>query len=902
MSEIINLKRRNFLKGSAAAAAGVAVASTSSYALSAYEEAESAKEKKEKDIKNAKFIPSVCGMCVNMCSVVARNVDGKVVKIDPNPLNPKNRDFMCARGNAGIAAAYDPDRIKTPLIRVGKRGEGKFRKATWKEAYEYIREKMVKILDEEKDNRSTFIFGAGASTANFGEPIFSNFMNGVGGFFIDHFSTCFAPSFLANKLIFKSWGWADFQRSKYVLSFGGNRTGGIVTPDTLDMFRRTHKRGMKLVYVDPRFSNTAAHADEYIPIKAGTDGAMILAMIHETINKGYHKTPYKAEYLAKNVDEKDLAELEEYFTNGEGSRYTPEWAEKITEVPADTIRRITKEFSDAAEKYKGAANCYRSRKSTWYYQDFDYRRAQAIFNALHGTINRPGGVLLGRGFKIEKYEYEDFPIYDNAKTRLDVAYAQAKGDEYPLINPTKGSWQILRDAILEINTKWKNGEKLPDWAYPIRAGFFYKQNPLQSVPGFDITVKALNTMDLIVVIDIIPNDTAFYADVILPDTSYLEWTSPIKSFANLPEPVIVQRNKAMEPLYESKNIRDNMRDLSKAVEKDLADIAFKYYGDLQDALEEAGKTLPADFKISKYFKSDDDWSIDEEKLKADIKDEELAKIIIEMAGEDNMDINSYRISVAFEKTIEEFNEEVMSELYGKEAAEIIKEYGVWWPGIEDAIKDGVIDEHLKAFRKDLNNKHEWVYELYKKYNKLPKNADGSPYYIVPKKGKWIKIALRNLEGKKFKNPITGKTETLGKFPAWREELSYNNKKGEFRVIMGRHAYFTQSAQPNNYLLLDLMNYNYIWINDEDAKELGVKFKDEVELKNRNGVTVRGKVYPTKKIKRDTIFIATGFGSQSSMLTLGYHNGISQAKIQENCIDPIIGTASMNETFVTIRKV
>ena len=902
MSEIINLKRRNFLKGSAAAAAGVAVASTSAYALSAYEEAESAKAKKEQDIKNANFVPSVCGMCVNMCSVVARNVDGKVVKIDPNPLNPKNRDFMCARGNAGIAAAYDPDRIKTPLIRVGKRGEGKFRKATWEEAYEFIRQKMVKILDEEKDNRSTFIFGAGASTGNFGEPIFSNFMNGVGGFFIDHFSTCFAPSFLANKLIFKSWGWADFQRSKYVLSFGGNRTGGIVTPDTLDMFRRTHKRGMKLVYVDPRFSNTAAHADEYIPIKAGTDGAMILAMIHETINKGYHKTPYKAEYLAKNVSEKDLAELEEYFTTGEGSRYTPEWAEKITEVPADTIRRITKEFSDAAEKYKGAANCYRSRKSTWYYQDFDYRRAQAIFNALHGTINRPGGVLLGRGLKIEKYEYEDFPIFDNAKTRLDVAYAQAKGDEYPLINPTKGSWQILRDAILEINTKWKNGEKLPDWAYPIRGGFFYKQNPLQSVPGFDLTAKAFDTMDLIVVIDIIANDTAFYADVILPDTSYLEWTSPIKSFGNLPEPVIVQRNKAMEPLYESKNIRDNMRDLSKAVEKDLANIAFKYYGDLQDALEEAGKTLPADFNISKYFKSDDDWSIDEEKLKADIKDEELAKIIIEMAGEDNMDINSYRISVAFEKTIEEFNEEVMTELHGKEAAEIIKEYGVWWPGIEDAIKDGVIDEHLKAFKKDLSDKHEWIYELYKKYNKLPKNADGSPYYIVPKKGKWIKLALRNLEGKKFKNPITGKVEKLGKFPAWREELTYQNQKGEFRVIMGRHAYFTQSAQPNNYLLLDLMNYNYIWINDEDAKELGVKFKDEVELKNREGVTVRGKVYPTKKIKRDTIFIATGFGSQSSMLTLGYHNGISQAKIQENCIDPIIGTASMNETFVTIRKV
>ena len=84
------------------------------------------------------------------------------------------------------------------------------------------------------------------------------------------------------------------------------------------------------------------------------------------------------------------------------NKYTPEWAEKITEIPADTIRRLTKEFSDAAEKYKGAANCYRSRKSTWYYQDFEFRRAQAIFNALHGCVNRPGGVLLNRGLKAEK--------------------------------------------------------------------------------------------------------------------------------------------------------------------------------------------------------------------------------------------------------------------------------------------------------------------------------------------------------------------------------------------------------------------------------------------------------------------------------------------------------------------
>ena len=99
-----------------------------------------------------------------------------------------------------------------------------------------------------------------------------------------------------------------------------------------------------------------------------------------------------------------------------------------------------------------------------------------------------------------------------------------------------------------------------------------------------------------------------------------------------------------------------------------------------------------------------------------------------------------------------------------------------------------------------------------------------------------------------------------------------------------------------------MNYNYIWINEELAKKLGLKFKDEVELTNREGKKVRGKVYPTKRIRKDTIFIATGLGSQSKLFTLGYDNGVSQAQISEDHVDPIIGAASMNETFVTIRKV
>jgi thiosulfate reductase/polysulfide reductase chain A len=890
MAEIVDLKRRSFLKTSAAVAGGAALLSTNAFGLSAYEDAEELKAEKEREIKNAKYTPTFCGMCVNMCGFIARNVDGKIKKLDPNPLFTKSRSFACARGNAGIAAAYDPDRAKVgqPLIRVGKRGEGKFKKVSWEEAYEFIRKKLVKILDEEKDNRSTIAFGAGAGAE---EPLFELFANAIGSSnYVDHFTTCFAPAFLANKLTYGSWGSADFEKSKYVLMLGANRAEAIVTPDTLDLFRKTHKRGAKVVYIDVRYTNTAAQADEFIPIKPGTDLALMLAMIHETINKGYHKTPYKAQYLQQYAKPEHLQELEEYFTTGEGSKYTPEWAEKITEIPADTIRRITKEFSDAAEQYQGAANCYRSRKSTWYYQDFEFRRAQAIFNVLHGCVNRPGGILLNHGLKAEKYEYDDFPIYDNAKPRIDTNTIPP--DTYPLINPQKGSWQIFRDKVLEVNTKWKKGEKLGENEYPVRGMFIYRENPIQSVPGRPLTEKMFDTMDLVVVIDILPNDTAMYADVILPDTVYLERTSPLKSFGTLREPMIGARWAAAKPLYQTKPLYYIMKELTEKIEKDLAAITFKYTWDP----EELGVPYPKGFNLVKYLK--DDFTLDTAKLKQDYP-ENVVNAILQHAGEDDLDIQTFKLSVAYEKSPEEFNREVMKKLYGERAAKILEEHGVYWPGIEKAIDAGIIDPKYKTFRKDVKNKHQLIYEIYKKYCTLPED-----YCILQKNGPFINLKLENLEGKKFKNPYTGQTEVLSGFPKWRESMFVepDTSKGERRLVIGRHGYFTQSSHPNNYLLLDLMNYNYIWINDKVAKQMGLKFKDEVELVNRQGARVRGKVYPTKRIREDTIFIATGLGSQSKYFTLGYDNGVSQAQIAENRVDPIIGAASMNETIVQIRKV
>ena len=158
----VEISRRRFLQGSVALSVlgGASIGTTNIMANDS--------TKSDSANKLLKKIPTVCEMCVNKCAAIAQVKNGVVTKLDPNPYFPKSKNMLCARGAAGIHALYDPDRLKYPLIRIGKRGDGKYKRATWDEAYEYIKEKMVKILDEEKDNRSCIGYCAGEGLAEIG--------------------------------------------------------------------------------------------------------------------------------------------------------------------------------------------------------------------------------------------------------------------------------------------------------------------------------------------------------------------------------------------------------------------------------------------------------------------------------------------------------------------------------------------------------------------------------------------------------------------------------------------------------------------------------------------------------------------------------------------------------------
>ena len=151
----VEVSRRRFLQGSVALSVVGGASATSLFA--------EAKKPAHSNIK----VATVCEMCVNKCTAWAKVENGIVKKLDPNPLFPKSKNMLCARGDAGVHALYDPDRLKYPLIRTGKKGSGEFKRATWDEAYHAILngtdlfKGMKQILDEEKDNRSTIGYCAG---------------------------------------------------------------------------------------------------------------------------------------------------------------------------------------------------------------------------------------------------------------------------------------------------------------------------------------------------------------------------------------------------------------------------------------------------------------------------------------------------------------------------------------------------------------------------------------------------------------------------------------------------------------------------------------------------------------------------------------------------------------------
>jgi len=516
------ITRRGFLKAGSAALGAL---TTSQFA---FPPAAQAARTHHLDADGDGYIPTMCEMCVWRCGVLAKVEDGKVIKLEGNPDHPHSRGKLCARGQSGLMNTYDPDRVLFPLIRAGKRGEGLFRQASWDEALDVVARNMLKI--KEKYGPEAMIF---SSTHNLSQVQFENLLNGYGSpNYGTQRSLCFNAMVTAFSLTYGvEEPSRNYQDVQYILLTGRNMMEAISTSETGEMVDAI-SRGAKLVYLDPRYTKTAAKSAEWIPIRPGTDAAFLLAMIHVIVTEQLADCEFVKRYV---VGCDDLPKAME--------NYTPTWAESITGIPAETIDRIAREYAAAGKN----ALAHPGWRTSNFINSFQTERAIATLNALSGNVLTPGGCLAAESPEASGVHLGKPP--QPAYPRVSALRLDGVPWKYPLVPLKLGVFQELRDAIL-------TGQP-----YQAHGWFISRQNPVLSLPDRQRTLQAMGKLDFIVVVDILLNDSAWFADVVLPEASYLERYDPLavvdgKIFIR--QPVIEPQGEGRSALWIYKQLGERL--------------------------------------------------------------------------------------------------------------------------------------------------------------------------------------------------------------------------------------------------------------------------------------------------------------------------------------------------------
>ncbi len=471
-----SLSRRKFLKISGAtigvAAAGAALL-------------KSTQVLGNRAAKGVQTVPTFCDICFWKCGAIAYVKDGKLWKVEGNPLDPLSNGRLCPRGTGGVGAHYDPDRLKAPLIRKKNRGEEQWVEVTWDEALSYIAEKMQKIK------------------ASYGPEAVALFSHGLGGNFFKHtmkafgtpnitapsFAQCRGPRDVGFRLTYgedvSSPERTDIKNAQCLVLIGSH-LGENMHNSQVQEFAEAVEHGSTVIVVDPRFSVAASKAKHYLPIKPGTDLALLLAWMNVIVGEGLYDKDY-VQNFGFGFDQ-FAASIQQY---------TPEWAYPETGIDPEVIRETAREMA----RYKPSTLVHPGRHVTWYGDDAQRSRAIALLNALLGSWGRKGGFYTPASMDVPAYPYPEYPKSEKGKV-------DNPDHKYPFAHET------ITTGIREATITGK--------PYPIKGWFVYATNLLHALPNESETIKAIQNLDLMVVIDVIPSEIAGWADVVLPESVYLE--------------------------------------------------------------------------------------------------------------------------------------------------------------------------------------------------------------------------------------------------------------------------------------------------------------------------------------------------------------------------------------------
>ena len=471
------------------------------------------------------YATTVCQICPAGCGLEARRIDNRVVKVEGNLRHRLNHGRVCPKAHASTQILYDPDRLQNPMQRVGERGSGQWEEITWEQA-------LARLTDELGDlqlanEAHTLLFLKGNAPGHL-DDLIDRFCRAYGTLnVVGQASQGISAAKTAHLL---TQGWYDspaydWEKTRYTIFFGGSFLEDwqpqvqMLSAYSFIRRGRPDERG-RIIQVSSRLSVSGHKADEWIPIKPGAEGALALGLAHVIIKENQHNLAFIEEHTGGFAE----------FSTLVLDKYSPEVVTGLTGVPLETIKRLARELAGARPAIAAAGQGLGIGTNAL----FNHVAINAL-NAILGTLDVEGGVL--------KQRYPAFTAWPDV-VGPDIEQPRLDGSGGPAHPFAEGVYHELPDHIL-------SGDP-----YPINALLMVDSNPVFDSPGANRWREAMAKIPFIVSFSPFLDESALYADLLLPDHTYLERLMDVTPPAGMGRAMVGVGDAVVPPLYNTRHTGD----------------------------------------------------------------------------------------------------------------------------------------------------------------------------------------------------------------------------------------------------------------------------------------------------------------------------------------------------------
>jgi thiosulfate reductase/polysulfide reductase chain A len=597
------ISRRRFLQATGATgAAGMAGAGFHTLQAGPVGEAQAAAAD-----ASYKITKNICHQCPARCGIDVYTANGKVHAIYGTTDHPIANGKLCPKGSLGAYILYDPDRFKGPMKRTnpkkGRDEDPKFVPISWDEALKTVADRLNALRDKGESHRFALLYGRGWGASCAGLQGTFGKLYGSPNVAIGHASLCAEGSKRAKAATDgnDSYNAYDYENTNYLLNFGAG---------FLEAFRpynylmqawgkmRTKSPRTRVTAVDVHFTTTASAADRFLNVKPATDGALALAIAHVILTEGLWDRAFVGDFAdgvnkfkaGETIDpasfkQKWVHGLPEWW-NAELKDRTPKWAAEVTTVPEKDIMAVAREFSTTRP-----AMAIMERGPTGHFNGTYNGMAIHSLNALVGSLFAKGGMMYQMGpaygpmpVKAEDYMDDYAKSDDRKKPRIDMA----KSEEWPMTGT------MMQEVA-------KN--HLAGKPYKLDTMMFYLTNPIWTAPQNRQWEEALKDV-FIIETSPFPSETSVYADLILPDHTYLERLQDAPTYPFKGYPLAQLRVPAVKPLYDTKYYGDTLIEIGKRIKGPTGEY-YKALGNTENVIRHLAKGFadkPGDNGVDSFEK------------------------------------------------------------------------------------------------------------------------------------------------------------------------------------------------------------------------------------------------------------------------------------------------------------